>query len=111
MFRSKEVPPHHQPVANEEMVTYQSGAIRSKLEARYDLLPLAGLTAMAEAMARGLEKYPRDNWRKGIPVEQCINHAIRHLYLWLEGDRSEDHLAHCGCNVLMAITLKEEGNE
>ena len=62
---------------------------------------------MAEAMARGLEKYPKDNWKKGLPIDDCLNHAIRHQYLWLEGDRSEDHLAHAACNLMMAIHFLE----
>ena len=62
---------------------------------------------MAKTMAEGAIKYGTNNWQKGMPIEDCLNHAIRHQYLWLEGDRSEDHLAHAACNLMMAIHFLE----
>jgi hypothetical protein len=32
-----------------------------------------------------------------------LNHALRHIYRFLDGDRSEPHLAHAAWNVLAAI--------
>ena len=72
---------------------------------------MAGLKAMAKTMAEGAIKYGESNWQKGMPIEDCLNHAIRHQYLWLEGDRSEDHLAHAACNLMMAIHFLEKGHD
>ncbi len=90
---------------------YETGATRTDVRERYDLIPFAGLAAMAEVMAKGAETHGEDNWRKGIPVKDCINHCLRHVYQWLDGDRSERHLAHAACNLMMALHFLEETNE
>ena len=83
-----------------------------------------GLTSkpsVAETYAEGAAKYDDFNWEKGMPVHDLLNHAIRHIYLFLSGDRSEPHLPHAAWNLLAAIhsdtlwphlndsTLRQEG--
>jgi len=87
---------------------YPSGAVRSKVEERYDLLPDEGLRRAALGMALGARNHGENNWLKGIPVEHCLNHAIRHIYQYLAGDDSEDHLGHATCNLLMAAHFDTE---
>lgn len=70
---------------------------------RYDLIPPEGLKAVAEAYAEGAVKYSAFNWEKGMPVHDILNHAIAHILDWLSGDRSEDHLGHCGWNLMAAM--------
>ncbi len=82
---------------------YGSGAIRSSVPERWDLVPAAGLLRVAEAMAHGAAKYGENNWTRGMPARSILNHAIKHVYQWLDGDRSEDHLGHAAANLLMAI--------
>lgn len=36
-----------------------------------------------------------------------LNHAVRHLYLWLQGDTSEDHLAHAAWNIFAIMHFEE----
>lgn len=74
---------------------------------RYDLMPALGLRRVAETLAEGAENYGVGNWEKGMPVDQFLNHAIAHIYDYLKGDRSEDHLGHAACNLLMAIDSEE----
>jgi hypothetical protein len=62
-----------------------------------DQIPFESLEALGEIFAEGEAKYGRDNWKK-VPNDHAYNaertrHAIRHLYLWANGDRSEAHLA------------------
>ena len=89
----------------EKAVKYSSGAVRSSdAEAtRYDLITPIGLAAVAAACAEGAAKYGDYNWEKGTPANDMLNHAIRHLYLFLGGDRAEDHLGHAAWNVMAAI--------
>jgi hypothetical protein len=96
------------PEANEDKEVFPSGATRSKVRERYDLVPAAGLRVVAEVMAKGAQTHGEWNWQRGMPTGVCINHAIRHLYQYLEGDRSERHLAHAACNLLMALHFEEE---
>lgn len=86
-------------------VKYQSGAVRSSDAegTRYDLITPIGLAAVAAACAEGAGKYGPYNWEKGMPASDLINHALRHIYLFLGGDRSEDHLGHAAWNVMGAI--------
>lgn len=86
-------------------VKYASGAVRSSdAEAtRYDLITPIGLAAVAAACAEGAQRYGDYNWERGMPANDMLNHALRHIYLFLSGCRSEDHLGHAAWNVMAAI--------
>ena len=86
-------------------MAYGTGAVRSSdAEAtRYDLVSPIGLAAVAQACAEGAERYGDYNWERGMPARDMINHAIRHIYMFLSGDRCEDHLGHAAWNLMAAI--------
>jgi hypothetical protein len=86
-------------------VKFGSGAVRSSDAegTRYDLISPVGLAAVAAACAEGASKYGDYNWEKGMPAHDMINHALRHIYLFLSGNRDEDHLGHAAWNVIGAI--------
>lgn len=86
-------------------VTFESGAVRSSdaEQTRYDLISPIGLRAVAEACAEGAKKYGDFNWERGMPANDLLNHAIRHVFMFLGGDRSEDHLGHAAWGLLAAI--------
>ncbi len=44
-------------------------------------------------MNMGARKYGNDNFLMGIPTEVYLESLDRHLAAYMEGDRSEDHLA------------------
>ncbi len=74
---------------------FSSGAVRQKQEhIRFDLISPIALKRLAETMAKGAKKYSDHNWRKGIPFSNLLNHVLNHLNEYLDGNRSEDHLAH-----------------
>lgn len=75
---------------------FSTGAVRSKDadSVRYDLISPIGLRQLAETYAEGAEKYGDNNWKKGLPIGDTLNHLIRHIELWRSGDRNESHLAH-----------------
>jgi hypothetical protein len=86
-------------------VKFTTGAVRSSdAEAtRYDLISPIGLEAVARTCAEGAAKYSDYNWERGMPVHDLLNHALRHVYRYLAGDRSEDHLPHAAWGLLAAI--------
>jgi hypothetical protein len=86
-------------------VRFATGAVRSSdAEAtRYDLISPIGLEAVARTCAEGAAKYSDFNWERGMPVHDLLNHALRHVYKYLAGDRSEDHLPHAAWGLLAAI--------
>lgn len=95
-----------QPEPNAEAVhRFASGAVRGTDASgtRFDLISPVALEALAETYAEGAAKYGDDNWLKGIPTSDLLNHALRHLNMWQRGDTSEPHLAHAAWNVLAMI--------
>lgn len=86
-------------------VQFDTGAVRSSdAEAtRYDLISPIGLEAVARACAEGASKYGDWNWERGMPVHDLLNHALRHIYCYLAGDRTDDHLGHAAWNLLAAV--------
>ena len=92
-----------------DVKTFNSGAVRSadRRQERYDLISPVGLRRLAEACHEGAEKYSDYNWERGMPVNDILNHCISHLYSYLSGDRSEDHLAHAAWNCFAAMHSEE----
>jgi hypothetical protein len=85
--------------------TFSSGAARSERKPRYDLIPGVALRRLANRYRLGAKRFGDNNWKKGGAdfVEDVPNHVIEHLFLWMSGDRSDDHLAAAawGCFALM----------
>lgn len=90
---------------NDEYKKYDTGAVRSSdcKAVRYDLISPIGLEALAKTYAEGAQKFGEFNWENGMPAVDMINHAIRHLYRFLAGERDEDDLGHAAWNILGAI--------
>lgn len=88
---------------------YDTGAVRSAdcKNIRYDLISPIGLAAVARTYAEGAEKFGVCNWENGMPVTDLLNHAIAHIYKFLGGDRSEDHLGHAAWNLIGAVHSME----
>ena len=99
--------------AGEVNVEYETGAVRSDdaEDTRYDLIPQVGLRRLAETCAEGAKKYGERNWERGFPATSLVNHALRHLNLWLLGDGTEDHLAHGTWNLLALMHFEEQRPE
>lgn len=91
--------------APEDVHKFDSGAVRSTDAdaVRFDLISPIALEAWAKTCAEGAAKYGDFNWEKGMPAHDLLNHALRHIYKFLGGDRSEDHLGHALWNVGGAI--------
>ncbi len=84
--------------------TYETGASRSAdiQGERYDLVPPEGVEAVARAMHEGSIHHGDNNWKKGLKTSVLINHAIRHIMLFLrEGNHREDHIGHATANLMM----------
>lgn len=90
---------------NNGLHNFTTGAVRSKDAdaTRYDLISPIGLEEVARTCAEGARKYSDYNWERGMPVHDLLNHAIRHIYKYLSGDRSEPHLPHAAWGLLAAI--------
>ena len=93
----------------EDKIVYESGAARSKMEVRWDLLCEEFIRDMAIVMKEGADKYGDDNWKGGVPEGVTMNHLLEHLYQWQIGDRSEPHLAKVAINAMFLDWYEQRG--
>jgi hypothetical protein len=66
--------------------TSESGAMKGVKLARYDLIPVKALKAVAEHYGRTAKKYPPNNWRKGFEWSKSYSALVRHLTQWWDGE-------------------------
>jgi hypothetical protein len=88
--------------ASAPLHTNKKGGVQSHLTQSFHLLPVDAVTAVAEVLFHGAKKYGQNNWRL-IPVIDHLNHALYHVFLYIAGNRSENHLSHAACRLLMAL--------
>lgn len=106
-IQAAQIDARFQELRDKGFKVFESGARRSAVEERYDLIPTAGLKAMALTFASGAKKYGEHTWEKGIPLSDLTNRVLRHMVMYQSGDRSEDHLAHAACNLMMMLHFRE----
>lgn len=89
--------------------TFPTGAVRSTdaNHVAYHLISPIGIRRVAETYAEGEKKYGSFQWEKGMPIGDILNHGLNHVFLYLNGDRSEDHLAHAAWNLMAAMHMEE----
>lgn len=67
--------------------------------------------AAAQVAKQGAEKYGESfgdrNFTK-IAAEDHVNHALQHLYAYLQGDQSDSHLAHAIVRCMFAYEVSDE---
>jgi hypothetical protein len=88
-----------------EITVDANGYKTRKTPYRMELIPGEAILSIGEVFTTGAESHGDWNWLKGDPAHH-VGKAITHLYAWLAGDRSDKHLQHAGCRVIMAITLE-----
>lgn len=96
-----------------ERRSFKTGAVRDTdiNKPRYDLIPPHALWRVAMLYARGAQKYGENNWQKGIPSQQMLASAMRHMEAYRRGDETEDHLAAVAWNVLALMQYEAEGRD
>jgi hypothetical protein len=91
---------------SDNVVTNEKGAAQSHTPCRFDLMPPVALFEIAKVLGEGAEKYGVGNW-ENIEVNDHLNHAIQHVYGYLMGDKTEEHLGHAICRLMFALELSE----
>jgi len=92
-----------------ERQEFTTGSVRDTQEGkgRYDLMSPIVLKRDAVHLENGAKKYGDRNWEKGQPLCRYLESAVRHIFDYLEGDRSEDHLAAARWNIAGVIHTEE----
>ena len=109
----KEVPCSYITKDSGRREEFSTGMVRDTQDdkPRYDLLDLPMLKRWAELMARGAKKYGPNNWKKAATQDEYdrfIASLLRHVYQYVEGDRTEDHGAAIFFNVAGAEMVREK---
>jgi Domain of unknown function (DUF5664) len=88
------------------------GVMQGELPYLFTDLDARALFHMAQVMAEGNAKYgPADvQWRR-IDLNDHINHALAHLFAFLAGDGTDDHLGHAACRVMGALQKHLEARD
>ena len=89
-----------------ERSEFNTGAVRdaSKGKGIPSAIPPRALMKLARRFEDGAAKYERDNWKKGIPLSRYVDSLYRHLWAYMDGDKTEDHL---GAIIWNAVCLSE----
>lgn len=73
----------------------------------YASIPPFILRRLALIFTEGAAKYGDKQWTKGLPTSSTINHLLEHLMKWMEGDRSEDHIAKAMWGIVCLMYTEE----
>ena len=76
----------------------------------YHYIDFEWLDEIAEGLTAGAEKHPGETWRS-IPAEEHAARALRHLAMWLAGDRSDNHIINASMRCMMASVMEREEPE
>lgn len=92
-----------------EVIKYENGGIRESAVGKgtYKYIPTVALKRLSHRYQYGEMKYgATDNFKKGLPVSNCWDSAMRHLIAYMDGDNSEDHLAAVAWNVFCIMEME-----
>lgn len=79
---------------------------QAKEENEYRYFSPNWLNAIAKGLTAGAEKHPGETWRK-IPANEHAWRAVRHLVMYLAGDREDSHIVNASMRCMMAFETEE----
>ena len=76
----------------------------------YRYIDCGWLDEVATGLTAGAKKHPGETWQ-GIPAEEHAARALRHLSVWLAGDRSDNHIINASMRCMMARVMEREEDQ
>jgi len=76
-----------------------------------ELVPPVIMEEIARVLQFGVEKYGRDNWRKGMQWTRLFGAILRHLFAWVRGEDNDkesgiSHLAHAATSIAFLLEYR-----
>jgi len=87
---------------NGPTVINKKGGKQSETIYRCDLLDPVAMLDISRVLHNGAAKYGDDNWRL-LSVEENLDHLLMHVFAYLSGDVSDEHLNHAACRAIFAL--------
>lgn len=76
----------------------------------YRYIDYGWLDEVATGLTAGAKKHPGETWRD-IPSAEHAARALRHLSMWLAGDRSDKHIINASMRCMMAWVMEREEDQ
>lgn len=96
---------------NEPTIVNERGGKQSRTLYAFDALDAKAMFAMCKVLYEGRRKYGFDgNWRQ-IPPKDHANHLLIHIFAWLAGDTSDEHLSHAMCRAMFLYATANESED
>ena len=94
---------------NVEITENESGGKQHERPYRCQAIPPKALLEVGKVRYIGynVHKYEDDNYKK-IPLEEHLGRALTHIYAYLAGDTSNEHLSHAACRILFALEMEQD---
>lgn len=92
-----------------KMTIFKTGGKRDETGFNFNLFSISpiGLKRLGNVHYEGDTRYGLGNWRKGLPFSNVLNHALNHLFLYMQGDKSQDNLAKVAWGAFALMHLEQ----